>query len=88
MPISEKAFVILFEYSDLSDLAMEAAQNDGRLARRPLKNSSREIQAHDILLSRITQLIEEYNASIEVNECFLSPSRCLFGALSLSFIIK
>lgn len=46
---------------------MEAAQNDGRLARRPLKNSSREIQAHKILLSRISQLIEEYNVSMKVN---------------------
>jgi hypothetical protein len=46
---------------------MEAAQNDGRLARRPLKNSSREIQAHEILLSRISQLIEEYNVSMKVN---------------------
>jgi hypothetical protein len=46
---------------------MEAAQNDGRLARRPLKNSSREIQAHEILLSRISQLLEEYNVSMKVN---------------------
>ncbi|KAH8501627.1 hypothetical protein H0E87_016427 [Populus deltoides] len=50
---------------DLIDLAMEAAQNDGRLARRPLKNSSREIQAHEILMSRISQLIEEYNVSMK-----------------------
>ncbi|KAM7492111.1 hypothetical protein LguiA_035032 [Lonicera macranthoides] len=49
---------------ELTDLAMEAAENDGRLARRPLKNTTREVQAHQFLLSRINQLIEEYNTSI------------------------
>ncbi|KAK0593099.1 hypothetical protein LWI29_030947 [Acer saccharum] len=59
---------------DLNDLAMEAAKNDGRLARRPLKNISQEILAHQILLSQITKLTEEYNASIESLEPVNSPS--------------
>ncbi|PSS33456.1 [Fructose-bisphosphate aldolase]-lysine N-methyltransferase [Actinidia chinensis var. chinensis] len=50
---------------ELSYLAMEAAQNDGRLARYPLKNKSREIEAHCFLLSLIAQLIEEHDATIE-----------------------
>lgn len=45
---------------------MEAAENDGRVARRPLKDKSRDIQAHQFLLSKITGLIDEYNASIKV----------------------
>lgn len=60
---------------ELSDLATEAAQNDGRLARHPL-NRSREIEAHHILLSRVSQLIEEYNASIEVLGPVSCPSTC------------
>ena len=58
--------LIMIKYSELSDLAMEAAQNDGRLARRPLSNRSKEIQAHEILLLLITQIIQEYNAAIKV----------------------
>lgn len=57
---------VIIEYSELGDLAKEAAQNDGRLARRPLSDRSKEIQAHQMLLSRITQLIEDYNAAIKV----------------------
>lgn len=59
--------MIIAEYSELSDLAVEAAQNDGRLARRPLKSWNREIQAHQVLLSWITRLINEYNTSIKVH---------------------
>ncbi|XP_043713871.1 ribulose-1,5 bisphosphate carboxylase/oxygenase large subunit N-methyltransferase, chloroplastic isoform X2 [Telopea speciosissima] len=50
---------------ELEDLVSEAAQNDGRLARRPLQNESREIQAHQFLLSQISQLIQEYEVSIK-----------------------
>lgn len=59
--------LVITESSELSDLDVEAAQNDGRLARRPLKNRSREIQAHQILLSWMTELINEYNTSIKVH---------------------
>lgn len=52
--------------SELNDLVEEAAQNDGRLARRPLKDISKEIQAHLMLLSVFIQLIEERNAIIMV----------------------
>lgn len=56
-------------YSELRDLAVEAEQTDGRLARRSLKIKDREIEAHQFLISQITQLIEDYHASIEVKEC-------------------
>lgn len=59
--------LVITESSELSDLDVEAAQHDGRLARRPLKNWSREIQAHQILLSWMTELINEYNTSIKVH---------------------
>ncbi|CAN6567544.1 unnamed protein product [Malus baccata var. baccata] len=49
---------------ELSDLAKEAAEHDGRLARRPLTNSSREIKAHQMLVSKLTRLVEDYDASI------------------------
>lgn len=63
---SANVVLIIIELSELGDLALEAAQNDGRLARRPLTDRSREILAHEILLLRITQLMEEYDAAIKV----------------------
>ncbi|KAF8008880.1 hypothetical protein BT93_J0010 [Corymbia citriodora subsp. variegata] len=48
---------------ELNDMEEEAAQNDGRLGRRPLKNINREIQAHQLLLPHITKLIDQYSAS-------------------------
>ncbi|XP_015877058.3 fructose-bisphosphate aldolase-lysine N-methyltransferase, chloroplastic isoform X2 [Ziziphus jujuba] len=50
---------------ELRDLAVEAEQTDGRLARRSLKNINREIEAHRFLISQISQLIEDYHTSIE-----------------------
>ncbi|GMG99365.1 hypothetical protein Nepgr_001205 [Nepenthes gracilis] len=50
---------------ELNDLGIAADQSDGRLARHPLIDRRREIQAHQILLSHIDKLIEEYNSSIE-----------------------
>ncbi|KAI3468384.1 hypothetical protein Pfo_025047 [Paulownia fortunei] len=51
---------------ELNALVMEAAQNDGRLARYPLKDKNREIAAHQLLLSEISQLIEEHNQYIKL----------------------
>lgn len=51
---------------ELNALMKEAAQNDGRLARHPLKNKSREIAAHQLLLSEISQLIKEHNKHIKM----------------------
>jgi len=62
-------------------LAGEAAQNDGRLARRPLKNESREIEAHQFLLSRINLLIEEHIMSIQSLDSLTCP--VMFGELAL-----
>ncbi|CAN6693026.1 unnamed protein product [Malus baccata var. baccata] len=60
---------------EISDLAKEAAQHDGRLARRPLTNSSREIEAHQMLLSKLTQLAEDCDASIKVKMLTFYPLR-------------
>ncbi|XP_027934817.1 ribosomal lysine N-methyltransferase 4 isoform X2 [Vigna unguiculata] len=61
---------------ELNDLVEEAAQNDGRLARRPLKDISKEIQAHLMLLSVFIQLIEERNAIIMSLGSCRSPPLC------------
>ncbi|XP_059628212.1 ribulose-1,5 bisphosphate carboxylase/oxygenase large subunit N-methyltransferase, chloroplastic [Cornus florida] len=84
IPQSLRAFArVLWSTSsqELDELATEAARNDGRLARQPLKNTSTEIQAHQFLLSRITQPIEKYNLSIKA----LGPpsSPLVFEKLSL-----
>ncbi|KAH9767953.1 set domain-containing protein 4 [Citrus sinensis] len=81
MQLSTYCFLVV-KYSELCDLATEAAQNDGRLARRPFRNSRQEILAHQILLSHIIQLTKEYSASIECVhitqslEPVTSPSIC------------
>ncbi|KAL9316952.1 hypothetical protein ACSQ67_013469 [Phaseolus vulgaris] len=59
---------------ELDDLVEEAAQNDGRLARRPLKDITKEIQAHLMLLSVFIQLIEERNETItSLGSCHCPP---------------
>ncbi|GKA52699.1 SET domain-containing protein [Tanacetum coccineum] len=50
---------------ELQDLAMEATQNDGRLARIPLKNRAREMEAHQFLHVRFDHMIEKRNAALQ-----------------------
>ncbi|XP_024996509.1 histone-lysine N-methyltransferase setd3 isoform X3 [Cynara cardunculus var. scolymus] len=50
---------------ELQDLATEATQNDGGLARIPLKNRAREVQAHQFLRLRFDHIIDNYNAALE-----------------------
>ncbi|KAK8593340.1 hypothetical protein V6N13_043067 [Hibiscus sabdariffa] len=59
---------------ELSDLGMEAAQIDGRLARHPLKDSRREFKAHQMLLSHITNSMQKYDAAIKSLALVNSPS--------------
>ncbi|KAL0323985.1 UNVERIFIED_CONTAM: hypothetical protein Scaly_2365600 [Sesamum calycinum] len=69
IPQSLRAFARILtcnSQEELNDLALEAAQNDGRLARYPLKNKNREIAAHQLLLSEISQLVEEHNKYIKL----------------------
>ncbi|KAB2597154.1 histone-lysine N-methyltransferase setd3 [Pyrus ussuriensis x Pyrus communis] len=61
---------------ELSDLAKEATEPTGRLARRPLRNSSGEIKAHQMLLSKLTRLAEDYDASIMSLGLVSSPITC------------
>lgn len=68
IPQSLRAFARVLSATssqELEDLATEAAQNDGRLARRPLKDRNRETEAHEMLLSEITRMIQEYDASMK-----------------------
>ncbi|XP_020087383.1 uncharacterized protein LOC109709522 isoform X7 [Ananas comosus] len=51
---------------DLEEMALEAAENDGRLARRPLKNREREVHAHRTLLFRVERMVRDHDAAIKV----------------------
>lgn len=68
--ILSSKYIFLFSgwNAELTDLAVEAVQGDGRLARRPLVKRSLEIRAHEILLSLIDELIQKYNMSISVRK--------------------
>lgn len=60
---------------ELNHLVTEAAQTDGRLARRPLQDMNKEIQAHKMLSSLFIQLIAEHNAAImSLDSCDSSTS--------------
>lgn len=51
---------------DLNALGIEASKSDGRLARRSLRNIESEIQAHRILLSQFTRMIQDNEYAIKV----------------------
>eukprot|EP00268_Persea_americana_P057162 TRINITY_DN6829_c0_g1_i6.p1 TRINITY_DN6829_c0_g1~~TRINITY_DN6829_c0_g1_i6.p1 ORF type:complete len:428 (+),score=68.10 TRINITY_DN6829_c0_g1_i6:312-1595(+) len=77
IPQSLRAFARVLSATslqELKDLATEAAQSDGRLARCPLKDRNKEIEAHRLLLSEITLMIQEYDTSIKVNHTLLIVS--------------
>lgn len=68
IPQSFRAFarvMCLNSAQELTDLAKEAAQNDGRLARRALDNKDKEIEAHQLMFSCITGLMNQYETSIK-----------------------
>lgn len=76
---------------ELEDLASEAACYDGRLARRPFKNNSREIQAMALLLARIEMLIQQHASSILalqfMESCKVKDSQlCIRGELAQSLL--
>lgn len=48
-------------------MTLEATRNDGRLARRPLENIEKEIQAHRMLLLHLNDKIQTYSTAIEVS---------------------
>ncbi|GJM91739.1 hypothetical protein PR202_ga08146 [Eleusine coracana subsp. coracana] len=51
---------------DLFEMTVEATRTDGRLARRPLENIEKEIQAHRMLLLHLHDKIQTYSTAIEV----------------------
>lgn len=69
IPQSLRAFARILtcnSQQELDDLMNEAAQNDGRLARKPFKNKNREIAAHQLLLSEMSHLIQEHDKHIKL----------------------
>ncbi|CAH9065449.1 unnamed protein product [Cuscuta europaea] len=50
---------------ELNALEMEAVENDGRLARHPLRDMCREVEAHRFLLTIIIDFIKMYDTSIK-----------------------
>ncbi|CAL0316260.1 unnamed protein product [Lupinus luteus] len=79
IPQSLRAFARVLSCTtpqELDDLVIEAAQTDGRLARRPFEDIDREIQAHLMLSSLFARLIEERNAAIMSLDSSNSPSLC------------
>ncbi|XP_065029341.1 uncharacterized protein LOC103972325 isoform X4 [Musa acuminata AAA Group] len=50
---------------ELQSLVTEATENDGRLARLPLKSNEREIQAHHILCSRLLHMIHGHDVALK-----------------------
>ncbi|CAL9207464.1 unnamed protein product [Musa hybrid cultivar] len=50
---------------ELQSLVTEATENDGRLARRPLKSNEREIKAHHILCSRLMHMIHGHDVALK-----------------------
>ncbi|XP_047333019.1 fructose-bisphosphate aldolase-lysine N-methyltransferase, chloroplastic isoform X2 [Impatiens glandulifera] len=68
IPQSLRAFarvICCTSSQELDELENEASKGDGRIARLPLRNSSKEIEAHKFLLSQITLLITEYISSLK-----------------------
>lgn len=61
-----KILTVIMIFAELNDLSTEAEQNDGRLARLPFKDRSKELEAHNIILSHINRLIEDHSVCIKV----------------------
>ncbi|KAL0652601.1 hypothetical protein Bca4012_095292 [Brassica carinata] len=60
-----KILTVIMIFAELNDLSTEAEQNDGRLARLPFKDRSKELEAHNIILSHINRLIEDHSVCIK-----------------------
>ncbi|KAL0756106.1 hypothetical protein Bca101_093774 [Brassica carinata] len=60
-----KVLTVIMIFAELNDLSTEAEQNDGRLARLPFKDRSKELEAHNIILSHINRLIEDHSVCIK-----------------------
>ncbi|KAL2613202.1 hypothetical protein R1flu_024894 [Riccia fluitans] len=49
---------------ELNEMAAEAVKHDGRLARRPLKDKTREAQAMSLLLARLESMMQQRHSSL------------------------
>ncbi|GKD89408.1 hypothetical protein Tco_1364915, partial [Tanacetum coccineum] len=58
----------------LQQLVMEATEDDGHLARYPLKNKERETEAHRFLHLRFDDMIENLSAALESLTRAASPT--------------
>ncbi|PWA94972.1 SET domain-containing protein [Artemisia annua] len=85
-------FPIIWSSCELQQLAMEATEDDGHLARVPLKNKAREMEAHQFLRLRFDDMIENHSAALEANSVafkyydyrFLCPSKIIYYNTSSS----
>ncbi|GJT05142.1 SET domain-containing protein [Tanacetum coccineum] len=59
---------------ELQQLVMEATEDDGHLARYPLKNKEREMEAHRFLHLRFDDMIENHRAALESLTRAASPT--------------
>jgi histone-lysine N-methyltransferase SETD3 len=67
IPHSLRAFarvVCAASSQEILDMASEAADHDGRLCRRPLKNRNREAQAMSLLLARLESMMQARHAAL------------------------
>ncbi|KAL8536876.1 hypothetical protein ACS0TY_012161 [Phlomoides rotata] len=68
IPLSLRAFariLVCNSQQELDGLREEAAQSDGQLSPYPLKNKEREIAAHKLLYSKVSQLIKKHYEHLE-----------------------
>ncbi|XP_037408770.1 ribosomal lysine N-methyltransferase 4-like isoform X3 [Triticum dicoccoides] len=68
IPQALRAFVRIFcatSIEELEEMTVEAAENDGRLARRPLKHAEGEVHAHRKLLLHLDNMIQGHSTAIE-----------------------
>ncbi|KAJ4770711.1 SET domain-containing protein [Rhynchospora pubera] len=68
IPLALRAFARVLSATsviELEEMAKEAAQSDGRLARSPLKNRQREMQAHLILFQHLDRMIQGHLAALK-----------------------
>ena len=67
-----------FSHTELKALTVEAAEDDGRLARRTLTDRDREIQAHHMLLSLFIPMIRDYDSALKVKSSEVYNMRLKF----------
>nr|GEV14158.1 hypothetical protein [Tanacetum cinerariifolium] len=76
-------FVCCTSPQELLQLAMEVTEDDGHLARSPLKNKAREMEAHRFLQLKFDGMIENHTAALEPLPPPLSPQSAKLMIMAL-----